>query len=77
MSVLCADEIRAFDMDLRAFLQMGKGEWTQARDELQQVIQDNADNLTAVNNLAVCEVYLGNLGRASPLRHSTQPMAFG
>jgi tetratricopeptide (TPR) repeat protein len=45
----------------KAFVLMAQGEWTQARDILQQVYQLNNSNLLVMNNLAVCEVYLGNL----------------
>lgn len=45
----------------KAFVLMAKGEWLQAREILQEVYALNHDNLLAMNNLAVCEVYLGNL----------------
>lgn len=45
----------------KAFVLMAQGEWLQAREILQQVYALNNDNLLAMNNLAVCEVYLGNL----------------
>ncbi|KAI8059752.1 hypothetical protein BDF21DRAFT_348428 [Thamnidium elegans] len=45
----------------KAFTLMAQGEWLQARDILQQVYEYNKDNLLVMNNLAVCEVYLGNL----------------
>lgn len=45
----------------KAFVLMAQGEWTQARDVLQQVYESNNSNLLVMNNLAVCEVYLGNL----------------
>lgn len=45
----------------KAFALMAQGEWAQARDILQNVYQSNNENLLAINNLAVCEVYLGNL----------------
>lgn len=45
----------------KAFALMAQGEWAQARDILQSVYQSNNGNLLAINNLAVCEVYLGNL----------------
>ncbi|KAI8327309.1 hypothetical protein EDC96DRAFT_98598 [Choanephora cucurbitarum] len=49
---------------LSAFQYMAQGEWIQARDCLQQVYQTNPENLLAINNLAVCEVYLGHLDKA-------------
>lgn len=49
----------------KAFVLMAQGEWTQAKDILQQVYQNNSNNLLAINNLAVCEVYLGNLVKVS------------
>ncbi|KAL7328017.1 hypothetical protein PS15p_206356 [Mucor circinelloides] len=48
----------------KAFALMAQGEWAQARDILQSVYQSNNGNLLAINNLAVCEVYLGNLVKA-------------
>lgn len=45
----------------KAFTLMAQGEWAQARDILQHVYESNNENLLAINNLAVCEVYLGNL----------------
>ncbi|KAK4520749.1 uncharacterized protein ATC70_006629 [Mucor velutinosus] len=48
----------------KAFALMAQGEWAQARDILQSVYQSNNENLLAINNLAVCEVYLGNLVKA-------------
>ncbi|KAI7869095.1 uncharacterized protein EV154DRAFT_130228 [Mucor mucedo] len=45
----------------KAFVLMAKGEWLQAREILQEVYTANHENLLAMNNLAVCEVYLGNL----------------
>ncbi|KAI8643635.1 hypothetical protein BD408DRAFT_414612 [Parasitella parasitica] len=48
----------------KAFAFMAKGEWAQARDILQRVYQSNNENLLAINNLAVCEVYLGMLVKA-------------
>ncbi|KAG2197432.1 hypothetical protein INT46_011009 [Mucor plumbeus] len=48
----------------KAFALMAQGEWAQARDILQNVYQSNNENLLAINNLAVCEVYLGNLIKA-------------
>ncbi|KAG1055457.1 hypothetical protein G6F46_002014 [Rhizopus delemar] len=44
----------------KAFTLMSKGEWHQARDLLQQVYESNNENLLVMNNLAACEVYLGN-----------------
>jgi Flp pilus assembly protein TadD len=49
----------------KAFVLMAQGEWAQAKDILQQVYQINNNNLLAINNLAVCEVYLGNLVKVS------------
>ncbi|KAJ8656236.1 hypothetical protein O0I10_008030 [Lichtheimia ornata] len=51
----------------RAFLCIAKGEWSQAAEILQAVLQANKDNLLAMNNLAVCQVYLGQLGSALDL----------
>ncbi|CDH51222.1 hypothetical protein RO3G_00406 [Lichtheimia corymbifera JMRC:FSU:9682] len=51
----------------RAFLCIAKGEWSQAAEILQTVLQANKDNLLAMNNLAVCQVYLGQLGSALDL----------
>ncbi|KAL0073038.1 hypothetical protein J3Q64DRAFT_1809148 [Phycomyces blakesleeanus] len=51
----------------KAFLFMADGEWSQAKRLLQQVYDANADNLLVVNNLAVCEVYLGQLSNAIDL----------
>ncbi|CAO3651555.1 unnamed protein product [Mucor hiemalis] len=48
----------------RAFVHMAQGEWASARDILQQVYELNNGNLLVMNNLAVCEVYLGNLVKA-------------
>ncbi|CAO3610462.1 unnamed protein product [Mucor fragilis] len=48
----------------KAFTLMAQGEWAQARDILQHVYESNNENLLAINNLAVCEVYLGNLVKA-------------
>lgn len=45
----------------KAFVFMAQGDWKSARDILQQVYELNKDNLLVMNNLAVCEVYLGNL----------------
>ncbi|RCI01686.1 Trafficking protein particle complex subunit 12, partial [Rhizopus stolonifer] len=44
----------------RALAYMAQGEWSQARD----ILQKNKDNLMAMNNLGVCEVYLGHLAKA-------------
>ena len=46
---------------------IAKGEWSQAAEILQTVLQVNKDNLLAMNNLAVCQVYLGQLGSALDL----------
>ncbi|KAI9485905.1 MAG: hypothetical protein EXX96DRAFT_24647 [Benjaminiella poitrasii] len=51
----------------QAFAFMSQGKWLQARDILQQLYNINHDNLLAINNLAVCEVYLGNLVKAIEL----------
>ncbi|CEP18028.1 hypothetical protein [Parasitella parasitica] len=48
----------------KAFALMAQGEWVQARDILQRLYQSNNENLLAINNLAVCEVYLGKLIKA-------------
>ncbi|KAI9365865.1 hypothetical protein BD770DRAFT_80981 [Pilaira anomala] len=48
----------------KAFTFMAQGEWLQARDILEKVYESNKENLLAMNNLAVCEVYLGNLIRS-------------
>lgn len=45
----------------KAFVLMAQGDWKSARDILQEVYELNNDNLLVINNLAVCEVYLGNL----------------
>ncbi|KAI8338652.1 hypothetical protein BC941DRAFT_423490 [Chlamydoabsidia padenii] len=55
----------------RAFLSMAKGDWTRAKHILEQVVQQNQENLTAVNNLAVCLVYTGQLSEALQLLEST------
>lgn len=47
----------------KAFTFMAQGEWLQARDILEKVYESNKENLLVMNNLAVCEVYLGNLIR--------------
>ncbi|KAI9301132.1 hypothetical protein BJ944DRAFT_153714, partial [Cunninghamella echinulata] len=51
----------------RAYLFIGKGEWTKAKEILEQVIQQNNENLVVTNNLAVCHVYLGDLSNALSL----------
>lgn len=51
----------------KAFVLMAQGDWAQAKDILQQVYQNNSNNLLAINNLAVCEVYLGNLSKVSQI----------
>ncbi|KAI8093705.1 uncharacterized protein BX664DRAFT_330357 [Halteromyces radiatus] len=51
----------------KAFLHMAKGEWTLAEQILDQVVQQNNENLTAMNNLAVCLVYTGKLSKAMAL----------
>ncbi|CAO3651393.1 unnamed protein product [Cunninghamella blakesleeana] len=51
----------------RAYLFIGRGEWQNAKEILEQVIQQNNENLVAVNNLAVCHIYLGDLPGALPL----------
>lgn len=53
----------------RAFAFMAQGEWASARDILQQVYEMNNGNLLVMNNLAVCEVYLGNLVKVSYYKH--------
>ncbi|KAI7862677.1 hypothetical protein BDF14DRAFT_1876567 [Spinellus fusiger] len=51
----------------KAFLYMADGEWLKAKHLLQQVYEANNDNLLIVSNLAVCEVYLGQLANAIEL----------
>ncbi|CAO3651913.1 unnamed protein product [Cunninghamella echinulata] len=51
----------------KAYLFISKGEWTKAKEILEQVIQQNDENLVAANNLAVCHVYLGDLPNALSL----------
>ncbi|SAM02793.1 hypothetical protein [Absidia glauca] len=55
----------------RAFLCMAKGEWNSAKTILDQVVQQNPENLTAVNNLAVCLVYTGQVSDAMRLLETT------
>lgn len=45
----------------KAFSFIAQGEWSQARDILLQIYQNNNENLVVLNNLAICEIYLGNL----------------
>lgn len=45
----------------KAFSLIAQGEWSQARDVLLQIYQQNHENLVVLNNLAICEIYLGNL----------------
>ncbi|KAI9314637.1 hypothetical protein BX666DRAFT_1862557 [Dichotomocladium elegans] len=51
----------------RSFLLIAKGDWVQAAETLQGVLSANKDNLLAMNNLAVCQVYLGQLESAMEL----------
>ncbi|RUS20237.1 hypothetical protein BC937DRAFT_95611 [Endogone sp. FLAS-F59071] len=48
----------------RAFNAMASGDWEQAKGILTQALERNGENLVAANNLAVCELYLGNLNGA-------------
>lgn len=45
----------------KAFLHIAQGEWSQARNILLQIYEHNNENLVVLNNLAICEIYLGNL----------------
>ncbi|ORZ11576.1 hypothetical protein BCR42DRAFT_332647 [Absidia repens] len=55
----------------RALLHMAKGNWSEAKQLLEQVIQQYPENLTAVNNLAVCMVYSGHLSQSMELLDRT------
>ncbi|KAI8875343.1 TPR-like protein [Backusella circina FSU 941] len=48
----------------KGFEYIAKGEWEQARDVLEKVYQSNNENLLVLSNLAVCQVYLGQLAKA-------------
>ncbi|KAI8388738.1 uncharacterized protein BYT42DRAFT_491015 [Radiomyces spectabilis] len=48
----------------RALLCIAKADWKQARDILLEIYQTNKENLLVMHNLAVCEVYMGNLNKA-------------
>ncbi|KAI8146824.1 hypothetical protein BJV82DRAFT_600027 [Fennellomyces sp. T-0311] len=48
----------------KAFLYIAKGEWREAAEVLQKVLDNNKENLVVVNNLAVCQVYMGQLSAA-------------
>ncbi|KAI9247485.1 hypothetical protein BDA99DRAFT_446846 [Phascolomyces articulosus] len=54
----------------KAFLFMANGEWRQAAQTLRGVLQANKENLLVVNNLAVCHVYMGEIGTAIELLSS-------
>ncbi|KAI8978908.1 hypothetical protein BDB01DRAFT_253383 [Pilobolus umbonatus] len=51
----------------QSFLSMAQGDWLSARDRLQKIYDSNKENLLVMSNLAVCEVYLGNLLKAIEL----------
>ncbi|KAI7848126.1 hypothetical protein BDC45DRAFT_450779 [Circinella umbellata] len=51
----------------KAFLSMANGEWRQAAQTLRGVLSTNKENLLVINNLAVCHVYMGEIGIAIEL----------
>ncbi|KAI8970276.1 hypothetical protein BDF20DRAFT_907666 [Mycotypha africana] len=57
-----SSEMKATDIN-KTFESIAQGNWSKARDSLETMNQHN-DNPTMVNNLAVCELYLGNLSKA-------------
>ncbi|GJJ77951.1 trafficking protein particle complex subunit 12 [Entomortierella parvispora] len=50
----------------RALLAVATGEWITARDAFEEVLVLEPENLVATNNLAVCELYAGQLNEAIP-----------
>lgn len=42
-------------------MDMAHGEWTSALANLQQMVQSDPGNVKAINNMAVCYIYLGQL----------------
>jgi Tfp pilus assembly protein PilF len=47
----------------KGFECIAKGEWEQAKVILEKVYQSNNENLLVLSNLAVCQVYLGQLAK--------------
>ncbi|TPX71411.1 hypothetical protein SpCBS45565_g01058 [Spizellomyces sp. 'palustris'] len=48
----------------RAFLHMAEGEWESAVNCLTQLLGLNPTSVVCVNNLALCQLYTGNVGQA-------------
>ncbi|KAJ3293849.1 Trafficking protein particle complex subunit 12 [Borealophlyctis nickersoniae] len=48
----------------RAFLHMSESEWEQASAALTELLTIHPSPPTCVNNLAICQLYLGNVGQA-------------
>ncbi|KAG0201372.1 hypothetical protein BGX33_010352 [Mortierella sp. NVP41] len=50
----------------RALLAVTQGQWLVAKSAFEEVLAQESENLAATNNLAVCELYAGQLNEAIP-----------
>ncbi|KAF9896263.1 Trafficking protein particle complex subunit 12 [Lobosporangium transversale] len=50
----------------RALLAVAQGQWAVAKAAFEEVLTQEPENLVAANNLAVCELYAGQLNEAIP-----------
>ncbi|KAG0046539.1 Trafficking protein particle complex subunit 12 [Gryganskiella cystojenkinii] len=50
----------------RALLAVAMGEWIPAKTAFEEVLSQEPENLVATNNLAVCDLYAGQLNEAIP-----------
>jgi Tfp pilus assembly protein PilF len=55
----------------KGFECIAKGEWEQAKVILEKVYESNNENLLVLCNLAVCQVYLGQLAKVKDSYHFT------
>ncbi|KAJ3206347.1 hypothetical protein HDU67_008239 [Dinochytrium kinnereticum] len=60
------DDFDNYDVVLanRAFLAIADGDWESAAQSLNDLIARDPSNATAINNLAVCHLYMGDVSRA-------------